>query len=412
MTATFVSVLTPPGRGAVAVIAVEGPDALRFVSQFFQPASQRPLAHRKIGAIVYGRWSDASDGTAAGMVGEDVIVCRRNETSIEVHCHGGVAASERIVGDLTEVGATAEKWTTWVERHEASRIRAAARIALAHCKTQKTATLLLDQYNGALQRELQRIVDQLQQVQSTPTAGAGKIGDDCRHAIVQLLARAAIGLHLTEPWQVVIAGPPNVGKSSLINAILGYQRAIVFDQPGTTRDVVTALTALDGWPIEFSDTAGLREHRSARVGRHGARPAAGPARRSVAPAVRCDPALVHRVPAARRRLARSDYCSQQMRSASSQHTWQTAGPRNQRDHWRWHRRTHCGNRCPANRGRTGARRSNSLHRRASRTTARGSAIAAHGRHRCRYARPAGYACTYVGRSRRAGTATRASERLG
>ena len=74
---------------------------------------------------------------------------------------------------------------------------------------------------------------------------------------MQLLARAAIGLHLTEPWQVVIAGPPNVGKSSLINAILGYQRAIVFDQPGTTRDVVTALTALDGWPIEFSDTAGL-----------------------------------------------------------------------------------------------------------------------------------------------------------
>ena len=91
---------------------------------FFNRRPERPLAHRKIGAIVYGRWSDASDGTAAGMVGEDVIVCRRNETSIEVHCHGGVAASERIVGDLTEVGATAEKWTTWVERHEASRISA------------------------------------------------------------------------------------------------------------------------------------------------------------------------------------------------------------------------------------------------------------------------------------------------
>jgi tRNA modification GTPase len=65
-------------------------------------------------------------------------------------------------------------------------------------------------------------------------------------------------LHLVEPWRVVLAGPPNVGKSSLINALVGYRRSIVFDQPGTTRDVVTVATAIDGWPIELSDTAGLR----------------------------------------------------------------------------------------------------------------------------------------------------------
>ena len=59
-------------------------------------------------------------------------------------------------------------------------------------------------------------------------------------------------------WRVVIAGPPNVGKSSLINAMAGYERAIVSPLPGTTRDVVTLTTAIDGWPVQLADTAGLR----------------------------------------------------------------------------------------------------------------------------------------------------------
>src|SRR6185503_7750192 len=75
----------------------------------------------------------------------------------------------------------------------------------------------------------------------------------------RLLALAEVGLHLTTPWRVVFAGPPNVGKSSLVNALLGYPRAIVYDQPGTTRDVLTASTAFDGWPFELRDTAGLRD---------------------------------------------------------------------------------------------------------------------------------------------------------
>jgi tRNA modification GTPase len=75
----------------------------------------------------------------------------------------------------------------------------------------------------------------------------------------ELLRWADFGVHLAEPWNVVLTGRPNVGKSSLINALLGYQRAIVFDQPGTTRDVVTAETAFEGWPLLLADTAGLRE---------------------------------------------------------------------------------------------------------------------------------------------------------
>jgi tRNA modification GTPase len=73
-----------------------------------------------------------------------------------------------------------------------------------------------------------------------------------------MLAWGNFGLHLTRPWEVVLAGRPNVGKSSLINALVGFERSIVFDEPGTTRDVVTADTVLDGWAIRLSDTAGQR----------------------------------------------------------------------------------------------------------------------------------------------------------
>jgi tRNA modification GTPase len=73
----------------------------------------------------------------------------------------------------------------------------------------------------------------------------------------RLLHLADFGLHLTKPWRVVMGGRPNVGKSTLVNALAGYRRAIEYDQPGTTRDVVSATTALAGWPVELSDTAGL-----------------------------------------------------------------------------------------------------------------------------------------------------------
>jgi tRNA modification GTPase len=77
-----------------------------------------------------------------------------------------------------------------------------------------------------------------------------------------LLACCDLGMHLTAPWRVVLTGRTNVGKSSLINSIAGFQRSIVSQQPGTTRDVVTTTTAIDGWPVELADTAGLRDAES------------------------------------------------------------------------------------------------------------------------------------------------------
>jgi tRNA modification GTPase len=239
---TTVAILTPTGRGAVAVIAVEGPQAGRFVEQFFQTQKLPSFSQRPVGRIVYGRWSSEP--------AEDVIVCRRREALVEVHCHGGRAAAQRIVDDLVAAGAEARLWSDWIEDHESSLIRAAARRALAGVATARTAEILLGQFYGALEGAVREVL-------ATMDKGNGH-WSTAREMIEKLLARAALGLHLAQPWRVVMAGPPNVGKSSLVNALVGYERAIVLDQPGTTRDVVTAMTALSGWPIEISDTAGWR----------------------------------------------------------------------------------------------------------------------------------------------------------
>jgi tRNA modification GTPase len=78
--------------------------------------------------------------------------------------------------------------------------------------------------------------------------------------LLESLARYAdVGRHLTTPWKVAVIGPPNVGKSSLVNALAGYQRSVVAPTPGTTRDLVTTAIAVDGWPVELIDTAGLRD---------------------------------------------------------------------------------------------------------------------------------------------------------
>ncbi len=67
-----------------------------------------------------------------------------------------------------------------------------------------------------------------------------------------------MGLRLIQPWRIVLVGRANVGKSSLLNALLGYQRSLVDHAAGTTRDILTALTTVDGWPVELADTAGSR----------------------------------------------------------------------------------------------------------------------------------------------------------
>jgi tRNA modification GTPase len=233
----------------VAVIAVRGEPAGEVVARHFVRSGSRETSDvivsevsrlpLRVNRIRFGRWRRDSQHP-----GEELIVCRTAEDLYEIHCHGGAAAIDAIASDLTRCGAVLGCSLTGTAISDPL---IPTLDILAEARTERTAAILLDQCRGALRRENDEIAAMVD-------AGVSPL-----ERVTQLLNRRTIGEHLSRPFQVVLAGPPIVGKSSLINALLGYDRAIVFDEPGTTRDVVSAITAFDGWPVELSDTAGLRE---------------------------------------------------------------------------------------------------------------------------------------------------------
>jgi tRNA modification GTPase len=177
------------------------------------------------------------------------VLCRRDENQIEVHCHGGTAAVEAIASRLVKDGCQRLTWQEWINQRAPDCLQAAAQIALADAVTERTAAILLDQLNGTLSATIREIITEVAAAEWSAAA----------ETIDELLSRKELGQHLINPWRIVVFGAPNVGKSSLINALAGYERAIVSPTPGTTRDVVTVKTAIDGWPVQLSDTAGFRE---------------------------------------------------------------------------------------------------------------------------------------------------------
>lgn len=250
------SLLTPVGRGAIAVVAIHGSAAFATVAECFQPRGKLPFGATTSGidagqvSVRFGRWRGPLGRDGGGMPPEDVLVLGDPAGVVEVHCHGGVAACERILRDLEAAGCRRADWREWFRIVGGGGIESEARLALAMARGPKASAILSHQLAGALARRLSEIKKLL--------AGERGDRDSARRQLERLRHWGSLGVRLTEPFRVIVCGPPNVGKSSLVNAVAGYPRSMVDARPGTTRDLVSTRLTIGGWDCEVTDTAGLR----------------------------------------------------------------------------------------------------------------------------------------------------------
>lgn len=277
---TIAAPATPIGEGGLAVIRLSGREALRIASQVFRPAGRHslPLAEARSHTVHYGHI--IHQGVTVDEVLLTVLRAPRTytrEDTVEISCHGGPVVTRQVLEALLRAGARLAEPGEFTQRAflngRLDLAQAEAVADLIQARTHLAAAAALDQLGGRLSEQIRRQRDDLLNLLAHLEAHLDfpeeDIAPDTRD---QLLARldsagktmaalkrtAREGRILRRGIRAAIVGRPNAGKSSLLNLLLGQERAIVSPVPGTTRDTVEETADIRGIPVVFVDTAGLR----------------------------------------------------------------------------------------------------------------------------------------------------------
>jgi len=264
--------LTPVGEGGISLIELSGPDSVAILDRLFQNPRGVRVAQMEPGRLLYGRL--VRDGVPLDEVLLECVQTGQRGVFV-INCHGGALASQRTMAALTAAGARAAREKEFLARQRRlgllDRIQEEAAQRIPRALTLRAAQMLVAQHEGALaavRGELLRRADL--RPPDWPWI---------EERLLRLLATAAFGRGMVRPPRLVIAGRPNVGKSTLANALLRFDRMLVHPEPGTTRDTIEDGLSLRGLPFTLVDTAGLREAES-EIEREGVRRGAQALRRA------------------------------------------------------------------------------------------------------------------------------------
>ena len=275
---TIASIVTPLAEGGIGVIQVTGPSALKIVDNIFKSKNIENLKQSQNNKLYYGHIYDENNN----QIDEVILNVYRKSNSIltddlvEINCHGGIYIVKKILNLLVYYGAQSIDWRentpklvglTANQATTLDLVQNEALVELVEAKTRLGAKVLLDQYMGALTLSISTIVKQIEGIEpfickQGINTNLAKIESCISLALIRLevlLNTFKFGKAITKPENIVLIGKPNVGKSTLINKLLGEDRALVHDDPGTTRDPISELISIKGIPFNLIDTAGIRQ---------------------------------------------------------------------------------------------------------------------------------------------------------
>lgn len=279
---TIAAIATPPGEGGVAIVRISGPDAERIASDIFVRKSTARLESHK---LYHGKIRDPLTNTVLDEVLLTVMRRPRSYTGedvVEVHGHGGAHVVRQILQLVLTQGARQAEPGEFTKRGflngRMDLAQAEAVLELIQARTDKSAAVALEQMSGGLSKWVNELREELLDILAQVEAAIDFPDEDIELLRASELTQKASGIIekisnisnsyeygrlLREGARICLCGRPNVGKSSLLNALLGEERVIVAPVPGTTRDVVEESLNLGGLQAVLWDTAGIRQTEDA-----------------------------------------------------------------------------------------------------------------------------------------------------